>query len=327
MNIGKNSIFMKKTKVIRFRLHGIFSIITILVLGIAPAHSQYSFINIDATAVIADSAFENEVLASNVVFPDILKGNEEASLDYIEKFSVKRRDYLIRMYTKGKKLLPKAAGILRKYRLPEELKVLMILESAYNGNAVSRAGAVGYWQFMDEVAKEYGLRYVPRQTKEETVVVKKVLRRRGRKITVEKIEKKKTDITFSKEKGKLVDDRKNFNKATVAAAKYLKDRRVNLDDNWLLVVASYNCGVGNVWNAMEKCGKKNPDFWDIKKYLPEETRNYVMNFIALNVIYKNYDKFLKNSLVFKPAKQFTPADIFEENIKEELESNKTASLK
>lgn len=321
---------MKKTKMIRFRLHGYFCFIAILLMGATPAFSQYSFINIDTAAVIYDSSVvaNGDILeVSNVEFPDILKGNEEASVDYIQNFSVKRRDYLIRMYTKGKKLLPKAASILKKHNLPEELKVLMILESAYNANAVSKAGAVGYWQFMDAVAKEYGLKYVPRETKVETLVVKKVIRKRGKKIIVEKKQKVKTDVTFCKAKGKQVDDRKNFNKATAAAARYLKDRRVNLDDNWLLVVASYNCGVGNVWNAMEKCGKENPTFWDIKKYLPEETKAYVMNFIALNVIYKNYDKFLKNNMVFKAAKQTVPADNFEDNIAEELESASTASLK
>lgn len=327
MKDGINSIFMKKTKKIRFRLHGFFCFAAILLSGMLPAYSQYSYITIDTAAFSDDSAAAKEFVteASNVEFPDILKGSEEASLDYIEKFSVRRRDYLIRMYTKGKKLLPKAAGILKKHNLPEELKVLMILESAYNAKAVSKAGAVGYWQFMDAVAKEYGLKYVAKEVKEETVTVKKVIKKRGRKIVVEKKAKVKKDVT--ERKGKKVDDRTNFNKSTVAAARYLRDRRANLDDNWLLVVASYNWGIGNVWNAMEKCGKENPTFWDIKQYLPEETKAYVMNFITLNVIYKNYDKFLKNKLVFKAAKPNLPADNFEDNIAEELESGNTASLK
>lgn len=317
---------MKKTKKQSFRLHGFFCFITILLLGVSPAFCQDAYFMINTADANIDTLGSKEQLAAaNVVFPDILKGNEDASIDYIEKFSVRRRDYLIRMYTKGKKLLPKAANILKKYNLPEELKVLMILESAYNPNAVSRAGAVGYWQFMDEVARQYGLKYVAKEEKEETVIVKTVVKRRGRKITIEKKQTIKKDVT--ERKGKNVDERTNFNKSTVAAARYLKDRRINLDDNWLLVVASYNWGIGNVWNAMEKCGKANPTFWDIKKYLPEETRAYVMNFIALNVIYKNYDNFLKNRLVFKPLKPVIPTDNFEENILDELEKQNTASLR
>ena len=56
------------------------------------------------------------------------------------------------------------------------------------------------------------------------------------------------------------------------------------------------------WEAMEKTGKENPDFWDIKKYLPAETRTYVMNFITLNVLFHNYEKFSDNTLSFKPVK-------------------------
>ncbi|MEI9957612.1 MAG: transglycosylase SLT domain-containing protein [Ferruginibacter sp.] len=66
---------------------------------------------------------------------------------------------MIRTYNKGKTYFPKAAAILTKNNLPNEFKVLVALESAFNGNAVSKAGAVGYWQIMDEVAREYGLKY------------------------------------------------------------------------------------------------------------------------------------------------------------------------
>lgn len=244
---------------------------------------------------------------SNIVFPEILKGNEEAILPYIEKFSTNRRDYLVRMYTKGKNYLPKAAVILKKYDLPEELKILLTLESAYNGNAVSRAGAVGYWQIMDDVAREYGIRYIARLSAAEK---KKLLKLKTAKTG--KISKKHKSI-------KLKDDRKNFDIATHAAARYLRDRRRNLDDNWLLVVASYNCGVGNVWNAMSRTGLSNPTFWDIKDYLPAETRAYVMNFITLNVIFNNYDLFYKNKLKFVPEKIAIPETL--ESIPEAVSSD------
>ncbi len=47
---------------------------------------------------------------------------------------------------------------LKRYRLPEELKFLPVIESAYNPSAVSRAGAGGLWQFMPSTAKRYGLK-------------------------------------------------------------------------------------------------------------------------------------------------------------------------
>jgi membrane-bound lytic murein transglycosylase D len=230
-------------------------------------------------------------IEANIIFPDLLSGNEEESLDYIEKFSTNRRAYLIRTYNRGKNYFPKAVSILNKHHLPEEFKILLALESAFNANAVSKAGAVGYWQIMDEVAKEYGLKYAPHLSAAEKKKKEKELKK-----SIAKKENKKTKKLIIK------DDRKDFVKSTHAAARYLKDRSRNLNNDPLLVVASYNCGVGNVWEAMEKTGKNNPTFWDVKKYLPAETRSYVMNFITLNVIFKNYEKFASNTLTFKPVK-------------------------
>lgn len=236
---------------------------------------------------------------ANVEFPAIFTGNEEESIDYIEKFCVTRKGYLERTYNRSKKLFPKAAAILKKYNVPQEFKILLALESGFNGNAVSSAGAVGYWQIMDEVAKEYGLKIVAEQS-------------------LPKKKNTKTDKNFNKKTHKplVIDERKNFTRSTHAAARYLKDRSRNLNNDWLLIAASYNCGVGNVWNAMERTGKKNPTFWDIKNYLPAETRAYVMNFIAMNVVFNNYEKFSKNTLCFKQVtckttdtEDFQPIDI------------------
>ncbi|HMI78443.1 MAG TPA: transglycosylase SLT domain-containing protein, partial [Ferruginibacter sp.] len=196
-------------------------------------------------------------LEPNFIFPDILTGNEEEALLYIEKFSVNRRAYIIRTYNRSKKYFPKVTTILKKHDLPQELKVLLALESAFNGNAVSKAGAVGYWQIMDEVAREYGLKYVPKQA---AVVKKAALKKAGAK-GAKKVER---SSLRAKRSAPLRDDRKNFNKSTYAAARYLKDRSRNLNNDVLLMVASYNCGVGNVWNAMKKTGLDEPDFWDIK---------------------------------------------------------------
>jgi membrane-bound lytic murein transglycosylase D len=219
---------------------------------------------------------------ANVEYPEILSGAKDESLEYVEKFSTNRKDYLVRTFNRSKKFFPKAEAILQKYNIPSEFAVLMALESGFNGNAVSHAGAVGYWQIMDEVAKEYGLRIAQK----EAIVLKNKKTKNAKTKPVAKAKKQ-------------VDDRKDFVKSTYAAAKYLRDRHRNLNGDWLLIAASYNCGVGNVWNAMERSGKSNPTFWDIKNYLPVETRAYVMNFIALNVIFSNYEKFTANDLCFK----------------------------
>lgn len=51
--------------------------------------------------------------------------------------------------------------ILRQYNIPNDFKYLPLIESAWHANAVSSAGAVGYWQFMDETAKDMGLSIAP----------------------------------------------------------------------------------------------------------------------------------------------------------------------
>nr|MBA3504067.1 LysM peptidoglycan-binding domain-containing protein [Deltaproteobacteria bacterium] len=47
---------------------------------------------------------------------------------------------------------------LRKSKLPEDLLYVAMIESSYDPNTLSRAGALGLWQWMPEGAKIYGLR-------------------------------------------------------------------------------------------------------------------------------------------------------------------------
>lgn len=79
-----------------------------------------------------------------------------------------------------------------------------------------------------------------------------------------------------------IDDRKDPYKATVAACQYFKNM-YEIYHDWLLVVASYNCGAGNVNRAIVRSGGKT-DFWSISPYLPGETRGYVPAFIAVTYL-------------------------------------------
>lgn len=84
-----------------------------------------------------------------------------------------------------------------------------------------------------------------------------------------------------------VDERRDPIQATYAAAAYLKDAYQEFGD-WLLAIASYNCGKSNVERAVEKAG--TTDFWSIRQYLPSETRGYVPAFIAMNYVMNYYNK-------------------------------------
>ncbi len=240
---------------------------------------------IDTLAPASATSTETNETLHYIQFPSLLKGNEDFAIGYVADFSEKRRDYLIRTYKRDQKFSKKIVPVLSRYNVPRELRVLIALESGYNPNALSGAGAFGYWQFMDAPAKEYGLTIIDKEERDAA--------KDNKKTTAKK--------NTQKQKVKKRDDRANLMRSTTAAAKYLRDRRKNLNNDWLLIVASYNYGVGNVWEAMRKTGKENPTFWDIKHLLPAETRNYVMNFIALNVIFYNYDSFVKKELVFEKA--------------------------
>ncbi len=51
--------------------------------------------------------------------------------------------------------------ILHQYNIPNDFKYMPLIESAWQAKAVSSAGAVGYWQFMDETAQDMGLSIEP----------------------------------------------------------------------------------------------------------------------------------------------------------------------
>jgi membrane-bound lytic murein transglycosylase D len=78
-----------------------------------------------------------------------------------------------------------------------------------------------------------------------------------------------------------IDERKDFTKSTRAAAKYLAEL-YDIYGDWLLVIAAYNCGPGNVNIAIRKSGSRN--FWDMQYHLPAESRNHVKKFIATHFI-------------------------------------------
>jgi membrane-bound lytic murein transglycosylase D len=85
-----------------------------------------------------------------------------------------------------------------------------------------------------------------------------------------------------------IDERSDPEKATVAAAKYLRTLSKMFDGDWHLALASYNGGPGRLTRAMKKAGLDN--FWALAekpKVLPRETREYVPMILAAIVIARN----------------------------------------
>ena len=95
-----------------------------------------------------------------------------------------------------------------------------------------------------------------------------------------------TGKQYGLEVNSLVDERRDPVKASYAAAHYLSDLYKIFGD-WSLVIASYNCGPGNINKAIHRAGGVK-DYWQIYPYLPRETRGYVPAFIAANYIMTYY---------------------------------------
>ena len=76
-----------------------------------------------------------------------------------------------------------------------------------------------------------------------------------------------------------IDERKDPLKATEGACRHLS-RLYNMYDDWYFALAAYNAGPGNVNKAIRRSGGKT-NYWEVRPFLPKETRDYVPNFIAV----------------------------------------------
>lgn len=87
-----------------------------------------------------------------------------------------------------------------------------------------------------------------------------------------------------------VDERQDFEKATVAAARYLKDLFERFGC-WYLAASGYNAGEGRVGRAMRK--HRTSDYWKLYRYntLPKETKEYIPQLIAAADIAENPGKY------------------------------------
>lgn len=84
----------------------------------------------------------------------------------------------------------------------------------------------------------------------------------------------------------FTDDRLDPEKATVAAARHLRDLYKQFGD-WYLAMAAYNCGPGCVAWAVQRTGYA--DYWKLRELnaLPRETEAYVPAIVAMTIMAKN----------------------------------------
>lgn len=115
--------------------------------------------------------------------------------------------------------------------LPKHLRNLALIESHFDRNITSNAGAVGVWQFMTSHANQYG----------------------------------------------LSEDRRNDLYRSTKVAVVSLGNLYKKYNNWVTVVAAYNCGEGNIAKAMQSAN--STQYHVFSKYLPTETINHVKKYL------------------------------------------------
>ena len=135
-------------------------------------------------------------------------------------------------------------------KIPGELALLPVVESAFVPDAYSKADASGLWQFVPSTGKEYGL-----------------------------------------QQNNWYDGRRDIYASTKAATTYLKELSEDFDGDWLLALASYNCGKGRVRKSIEKNEYLNlpTDYWSLD--LPQETEDYVPRLLAIAKLFAHADEY------------------------------------
>jgi membrane-bound lytic murein transglycosylase D len=141
--------------------------------------------------------------------------------------------------------------------LPKHLRNLALIESHFNRNITSGAGAVGVWQFMTSHANQYGL-----------------------------TQQNRNDLY------------KSTKTAVISLTKLYKKY-----NNWITVVAAYNCGEGNIAKAMTAANSSQ--YHIFYKFLPEETINHVKKYLnacyatgELQSVLSNYNSSRMNTVFF-----------------------------
>lgn len=133
---------------------------------------------------------------------------------------------------RARSYFPIIEAIFKEENVPDDLKYLALQESSLIADAVSTSNAVGYWQFKEATARDFGM------------VV-----------------------------NSSVDDRMNIASATRGAARYFKQSN-SYFNNWLLVVQSYQMGIGgtmrsigDAYNGLRHMDVTSETYWYIKKFL------------------------------------------------------------
>lgn len=77
---------------------------------------------------------------------------------WIDYFQGRGRKHMDKYLARSSRYLPMMKKVLKDRGLPEDLVYVALIESGFSPSALSRVGAVGYWQFMRGTGRDYGLK-------------------------------------------------------------------------------------------------------------------------------------------------------------------------
>ena len=130
-----------------------------------------------------------------------------------------------------------------------------------------------------------------------------------------------TGRMFGLQQNDWYDGRRDVYASTKAATTYLKQLSQSFDGDWLLALASYNWGKGNVKKSIERNEDNNipTDYWSLR--MPDETANYVPRLLAIAQIFAHAEKYNVN-LHHIPNKPYFEVV----NLDSQLNLNKAAEM-
>lgn len=91
-----------------------------------------------------------------------------------------------------------------------------------------------------------------------------------------------TGSSFGLEQDWWFDGRRDPLASTIAALDYLEQLYMQFDEDWLLAIAAYNTGDGNLRRAIRRSDEEEINFWTLD--LPGETEAHVPKLLALAAI-------------------------------------------
>lgn len=176
---------------------------------------------------------------------------------YVRQFTGVSRAYFVERLARGSRYESMIRAKLRAGELPEDMYYLALVESGFDPHAYSRAAAVGMWQFMTRTAQGMGLR-----------------------------------VDW------WVDERRDPVRSTDAAVRFLRGLNEQFGSLYL-AAAAYNGGPGRIARGLTRYASEldsagADDMFFVlaeKKYLRNETREYVPRLIAAALVAKERDRY------------------------------------